>query len=308
MKIFKYNRCLIAFIILGVIAAFIVDVQRYYVEKNNMTVDLAIDYEDLVTLAETEGQPVEKVLLQAKDAGLTSLAVYETTFKKLNANGKVSATPGSEILQQYHNGSLTNPAWQELAANGKIVGTKVYVTGNDPQTFREVKEDLMRRLGADRVTSMQVGREEVLELKANYEALLKMNLGMPTDEMKAVNAAGFYVIARPSNYLFATKEDVESVFKRLAGIKVSEMIFSGAEVLGNPKELNTTVQELKQHNITLGMIEATTQLQFYKQNGLMELAKGLDYKAARLYAIPKDEQPKLKQSVAIERWSNTDEE
>jgi hypothetical protein len=308
LKIFKYNRYLIAFIILGVIAAFIVDVQRYYVEKNNMTVDLAIDYEDLMTLAETEGQPVEKVLLQAKDAGLTSLAVYETTFKKLNANGKVSATPGSEILQQYHNGSLTNPAWQELATNGKIVGTKVYVTGNDPQTFREVKEDLMRRFGADRVTSMQVGREEVLELKANYEALLKMNLGMPTDEMKAVNAAGFYVIARPSNYSFATKEDVESVFKRLEGIKVSEMIFSGAEVLGNPKEINVTVQELKQKDITLGMIEATTQLQFYKQDGLMELAKGLDYKAARLYAIPKDEQPKLKQSVAIERWANTDEE
>ena len=308
MNNFKYNRWLLVFIIIGLIAALHVDLQRHQVEKANNTVEMAIDYEGLVELAETEGVSTQEVFRQAKDAGITSLAVYETTFKKLNANGKVSATPGSEILQRYHNGALLDPAWRALAGSGGIVGSEVYVTGHDAQTYREVKEDLIRRLGQDRVTTMQVGSEEVLALKANYENLLKLDLGMPTDEMKIVNDAGFYVIARPTNYQNASDDDVAAVFKRLEGAKISDIIFSGSQTLGSPKSLQTTIDLMKQRSITLGMIEDTTQLQFYKQDGLMEIAKGLDYQAARVYSIPKDEQPKLKLADAVERWSNTDEE
>jgi hypothetical protein len=308
MKVFRYNRWLVLVIFVGLLAALVINVQRNTEERQNMTVDLAIDYEGLVELAEREGQPPAEVLRQAKEAGITSLAVYETTFKKLNANGKASATPGSAILERYQSGALTSPAWRELVQQGKIVATEVYVTGHDAQTFREVKADLIRRLGADRVRPFAADGEEVLAVKANYEAFLKMNLGLPTDEMKAVNAAGFYVIARPSNYLEVTNDDVQAVFQRLDGIRVSEIVFSGSEVLGAPKTLSPVVREFRERNITLGMIEDTTQLQFYKQAGLMELAKALDYRAARLYTIPKDEQVKLKLDAAVERWANTDEE
>ncbi len=309
MKVFKYNRVLIAFIIIGLLAALFVDVQRNGVEKQNTSVDLAIDYEGLVELAEREGLPPQEVFRQAKEAGITSMAVYETTFKKLNANGKAIATPGSTILQNYHSGALTDPAWRELVKDGRIKGTEVYVTGHDAQTFREVREDLLRRLGEDRVTSMQVSGQEVLAVKANYEALLKMNLGMPTDEMKTVNDAGFYVIARPSNYEEATKADVAAVFQRLEGVKVSEVVFSGSQMLGAPKALQATIDEFRAHQLTLGLIEDVTQLQFYKQDGLAEISKGVGYDhIARLYSIPKDEQPKLKIDTAVERWANTDEE
>jgi len=308
LKIFKYSRWLIAFIIVGLVAAMIVNIQRYQVEKNNMSVEMAIDYEGLVQLAQMEGLPIDTMLQKAKDAGITSLAVYETTFKKFNENGKASATPGSDILQKYHNGSLVDQNWRQLVDSGLIQGADVYVTGNDKQTFVELKEDLLRRLGNDRVQSLQVGKEEVLALKVNYEQFLKMNLGMPTDEMKLVNAAGFYVIARPSNYSDVSKDDVDAVFKRLDGINISDIIFSGEQTLGSPTQLDTTVDYFKARDITLGMIEHTTQLQFYKQDGLMEIAQALDYKAARVYSIPKDEQPKLKIATAVERWANTDEE
>ena len=130
MKIFKYNRWLIAFIIIGLAAALVVDLQRYHVEKNNMTVEMAIDYEGLVELAEMEGLPVTEVFRQAKEAGITSLAVYETTFKKLNVNGKATAVPGSLLQQNYHNGSLADPVWRQLVEAGTIQGTEVYVTGH----------------------------------------------------------------------------------------------------------------------------------------------------------------------------------
>lgn len=69
MTKFKYNRLLIVCIIIGLIAAIVVNIQRNSVEKANMTVDLAIDYEDMIKLAQMEGLPVEQVLSQAKPGG-----------------------------------------------------------------------------------------------------------------------------------------------------------------------------------------------------------------------------------------------
>lgn len=309
MKGFKYNRFLVLVIIVGLLAAVAIGFQRHAVERANRQVDLAIDYEGLQELAEREGLPESVVLEKAKEAGISSLAVYETTFKKLNDNGKATAVAGSTILAHYHDGTLSDPLWRQLVASGKIDGRAVYVVGHDAQTYREVKEDLIRRLGSDRVTAMQVGNEEVLAVKAHYESFLKMNLGMPTDEMKAVNDAGFHVLARPSNYEDCTPDDVKAVFARLDGFDVSEIVFSGQQSLGAPKALQTTIDEMKDRHINLGLIEAVTQLQFYKQDGMQEIAKGLGYDhVARLYSIPKDEQPKLKIDTAVERWSNTDEE
>ena len=106
MKVFKYNRWLVLVIVIGLLAALAISFQRNAVERANRQVDLAIDYEGLQELAEREGLPEAEVLQQAKDAGITSLAVYETTFKKLNANGKATAIAGSQILADLGYGQL----------------------------------------------------------------------------------------------------------------------------------------------------------------------------------------------------------
>ena len=82
MKRFQYNRLLCVAILIGLVASLVINVRRHEVEQRNMTVDFAIDYESLLELAEREGLPPAKVLADAKEAGFTSLAVYERTFKK----------------------------------------------------------------------------------------------------------------------------------------------------------------------------------------------------------------------------------
>lgn len=309
MKVFTYNRWLILFIIIGLVCALRIGFQRHDVEQANRQVDLAMDYEGLLELAEREGMSADAVLREAKEAGISSLAVYETTFRKLNENGKATAITGSQLLADYHSGRLADPFWQQLVKEGKIQGNEIYIVGHDPKTWKELKEDLPRRLGSDRVRLMMVGSEAVMAVKAHYESFLKMNIGMPTDEMRAVNDAGFYVLARPSNYENCSPGDVRAVFDRLDGFRISEIVFSGNQVLGTPKALQTTIDEMKARNITLGLIEAPTQLQFYKQDGMEEVAKSIGYNhVARLYSVPKDEQPKLKIDTVVERWSNTDEE
>lgn len=308
MMRFRYNRLLCLAIVVGLVASLIINVRRHEVERQNMTVDFAIDYEALLELAEQEGLPSAKVLADAKEIGFTSLAVYERTFKKMNLSGKATAVPGAKILERYESGALASAEWRAMVERGEIVGTEVYVTSHDPLTYREVKEDLIRRLGKDRVRAFVADGREALAVKAQYKSFEKMHLGMPTDEMRAVNEAGFYVIARPTNYVKATPEDVAAMFRRLDGIRVSEIVYSDKQVLGAPNALTATAEECKKRNLTMGLIEAPTQLQFYKQEGLVELAKLMDYRAARLYSIPKDEMEKIALPTAIERWVNTDEE
>lgn len=308
MKHFQYNRLLIAVIIAGLLASLIIDVQRHQVESQNRSVELIMDYEDLVGLAEKEGVSPEKVMAEAKEAGVTSLAVYETTFKKLNVSGKASALNGSTILANYQTGSISDSGWRQLIEAGQVKGTNVYITGHHQQTFQEVHEDLVRRLGADRVREMTVSGQRVLEVKANYEEFEKMDLGMPTDEMQAVNDAGFYVLARPTNYRQCSRDDIDAFFDRLDGFRVSGIVFSGTQALGAPDEADYTAEQMKQRGLTLGMIEGVTQLQFFPQDGMLDIARGIDYQSARLYSIPKDEQKKMKVTEAIDRWGTTDDE
>ncbi|MBR3624244.1 MAG: hypothetical protein IKN43_12950 [Selenomonadaceae bacterium] len=309
MNRFVYNKILLLFVLIGFVASAYISYQRTLVENANKTVDLAIDYEALLELADREGVSREEVLKRAKDVGFTSLAVYETTFKKFKDNGKITAVLGADILKNYESGALSDRDWQRFVEDGNVVGTNVYVMGKDDGVFDETKEDLLLRLGNERVISHTVGDKEVLEVKAHYESLIKMNLGLPTDEMRAVNAAGFYVMPRPSNYLGVTEDTVRAAMKRLDGIEVSEVVFAGKEMLGANKATDATIEEFKARGYTLGLIEGVTQLKFYPQEGLAEISKGVGYdKIARLYSIPRDEMAKIKIATAVERWANTDKE
>ena len=309
MKKFYYHPVLLAAILVGFIASLVIGMERHAVEEDARTVELAIDYEGLLELAAREGLPEDEVLARAKEAGITSLAVYETTFKKFNGSGKAAALAGADILARYHSGMLTDPLWRALVADGKVIGTEIYVVGHDPAAYAELKDDLLRRFGASRVTVHTVGTDEVIAVKDFYEAFEKRNIGLPSDEMRAVNAAGFDVIARPSNYHAAAPDDVRAVFDRMDGIRVSAVVFSGTETLGAPKALQTTIDEMRARSLTLGLIEGVTQLQFYRQDGMDEIAAGIGYDhVARLYSIPKDELKKLKIDAAVERWVTTDEE
>ena len=80
MKKFFYNRTLLIAIGVGLFAALIIAGQRYFVESENMQVDLAVDYKSVVDLAEREGLELDDVLKQVKDAGITSLCFVGKSF------------------------------------------------------------------------------------------------------------------------------------------------------------------------------------------------------------------------------------
>lgn len=309
MKKFVYNRTLLIAIGVGLFAALIIAGQRFFVESENMQVDLVVDYKSIVDLAEREGLELDDVLKMTKDAGITSLAVYDTKLEDLSLAGKVFALAGSDILGNYQSGTLNNDLWRQTIEFGLIAPNRVYIIGGDIDSYYDTKEALIQRLGEERVKIFAVGGIEVIEVKAQFGDLMKMPLGLPRDEMNKARAAGFMILARPMNFQKCTAENVQFVFNRIESYPISEIVFDGPAVLGASNFLDLTAENMSRRKITLGVIEHFTQLQFYPQMGMYYLAQkiGEDH-VARLYAIPKDEQPKLAMSTAVNRWSTTDRE
>ena len=309
MKKFIYNKILLLFIAIGLIAALAIAGQRHAVEISNSQVDMAMDFESAFNLAEREGYDLEDILQKLKDAGITSLAIYDTTFEKLTRQGKVIAMSGSEILSNYHSGAIVDRQWRSAIEQNVIDANKVYIVGRVLENYEEAKADLIRRVGEDRVRAFAIGEIEVLEVKAQYGPFMKMPLGLPSYEMKIASDAGFKILARPSNINQCTPDDVRAVFERLDNFPVSELVCDGPEILGSPNHVDVTIEEMKNRGMVLGLIEHFTQLQFYPQTGMHQLAREIGYdKIARLYAIPKDEQPKLLPEAAVNRWATTDHE
>lgn len=309
MKQFTYNKLLIALMAIGFIASLVIGYQRYQVEYNNTTVDLVADYDDVLKLAAIEGRDADTLWEELKEAGVSSVAVYETTLARLHERGVISAVAGSSLEADAKYGRLTDPAWTKFVQSEDFHVGSIYIVSDNKTVLGELTEDMIRRLGKERVSTHLIRGQEVLAVKADFEKAQKWNLGLSTAQIKQVADHGFWVVARPSNYQKVTEDDVWAVFARLAQTdRVSAVVFSGPEILGYPDYLDVTEALMNEQNLTLGLIEHVTQLQFYPQKGLEQIAQNLNYRAARVYSIPKDEQAKMKLDDAVQRWTLTDEE
>ncbi len=311
----RYNPVLLVIILIGLAAALWLNYSRYETEKRNDTVEMAMEYEGLQQLADWEGLPFEAVLKDFKDAGVTSLIVFDTTLQKLNNKGIVYAVTGRELLQ----GNISS----RFAGipQDKIIADAVYITqGASPAAFKEVEEDLALRYDAQRIEIVSenpriirvMGDPRVLE-GDNYDTkmpLMQAPLGLSTEEMQVISSAGFNVIVRPQNYLPVTEKQIDSIFDRIdkSGANVVSYIGCGKEVVGFPDKLDYMAEKLLEHNMVFGMVEHYTQLQFAPMEGLIPLAEKMDYRAVRSYIIDKAEQRKLKMPEALRRWALTDEE
>ena len=62
-------------------------------------VEQTLDYQAILMMAQREGYSSEKLLRQFKDAGVTTLIVYDTTLERLDREKRISAMPG-DVLQK----------------------------------------------------------------------------------------------------------------------------------------------------------------------------------------------------------------
>lgn len=315
----RYNPILILCIAVAFCAALYLMQIRVGIEKRNDTVEQTLDYQGILMMAQREGYSSEKLLHQFKDAGVTTLIVYDTTLERLDREKRISAMPG-DVLQKAAAG-VHRGDFDAILASPSLDPDAVYVTrGQDEEAWNEVKEDLLLRYGAERVKPFSQ-TPEILEVKGDSRLLLEPDyraktpmmqapLGLSVKELREVQEKGFYVAVRPQNYLPYTQKGVDSLFARIdkAGVQVTTYIPCGTDVIGFPADIEYMGKKLRERNIRLGLLEHVTQLQFAKFAGLDALLRSVDNNAVRVLNIDAQENSKLMMPDALRRWALADEE
>ena len=315
----RYNPVLLAVIVVGLVCALWLNFVRHDVEKQNNTVEMAMEYEGLRKLAALQGLPEEDVLRQFKEAGINSLMIFDTTLERLTKNGELQTATGGELRQAAMLG-VDKGVFAHVPAEALEENAAYAAAAADASILEDVEQDLCLRYGADRV---QVVSENprIIKVKGSTtplpdgrydepQGLLQAPLGLPVQDLRRVNALGFKIIVRPQNYIEVTDEQIDAIFDRIkeAGVPVAAMMPCGTEVVGYPNKMQHLGERMKENNMTLVMLEHYTQLQFAKIDGLLPLAEFNDYKAARSYVIDPTEQKKISVGEALRRWALTDEE
>ena len=315
----RYNPILVLCIAVAFCAALYLMQIRVGIEKRNDTVEQTLDYQGILMMAQREGYSSEKLLQQFKDAGVTTLIVYDTTLERLDREKRISAMPG-DVLQKAAAG-VHRGDFDAILASPSLDPDAVYVTrGQDEEAWNEVKEDLFLRYGAEREKPFSQ-TPEILEVKGDSRLLLEPDyraktpmmqapLGLSVKELREVQEKGFYVAVRPQNYLPYTQKGVDSLFARIdkSGVQVTTYIPCGTDVIGFPADIGYMGKKLKERNIRLGLLEHVTQLQFAKFAGLDDLLRSVDNNAVRVLNIDAQENSKLMMPDALRRWALADEE
>lgn len=280
-------------ILLGVLASGYISWQRYKVEAQATTVEMVYDYNNILESASIENTSTDELFSLYKKSGITSLAIYDETLKKLMDHGHVVAYHGTELIPR-----LSNPL---------IRGDRIYIepakTSEGIAYFNELKYQLKHILHEDNFKVIYLNDLELLEVNANYERFLAMPLGIFKNTVHKAEKTGFYLVLRPVNIPHATREDIDRFLSVTdSSERISAVLFQGKEVLGYPGQLDYLMEGLQKRNLPVVLVEAQNQLGFERQDGSVALAEKSGYNAIRLYAMSKDELIKLDAKEASSRF------
>ena len=148
----RYNLILVIIILIGLCCASWLTYERHQVEKQNNTVELAMDFESIRRMAKWEGYETKDLLKAFKVAGLTTLVVYDTTLERMSERQEIVAVSGMDLLREKHsggNGGIFSP----LLTTGSVITDAIYIASQgNAEGFQEMSSDSNNRYGKERVS------------------------------------------------------------------------------------------------------------------------------------------------------------
>lgn len=268
-----------ALVIVGLLCSLPFAFVRGSVERTANQVEFVFDYRDVLEVSSYRSKPSEYMLerlLEMKEAGVHSLAVYESSLRELELSGRIQTLSSAEAAM------LTD---FRLPANEK--STYVLFLGSASEEWiRPLVESAFARLGVEAVPW-------------NYGDIPGVELSMPKDEamlqaldpdpitMAELQALGFHLVVRLSDQRQPfDAEHMDKLLARMADHGVNRIIFEGTAASGAADDaglgsLTTMAELMNRYGIGLATVEMSN-----PQVGLGKLAHLTDYNVVRLHSLP----------------------
>lgn len=282
--------------LIGVIAALPLGVQRMTMEKSAQSVEYVFDYRDIVEASDLQPRPrqfVEDRLKMLKDAGVTSMAVYESSIKELMQAGRLT----------YYN-EKEAALLQGKLADERSHNTYILFSGErEAELIGPVVRDAFDRMGISYRDWSFDGHEGLIVEESTSAAALK-TMDFDPMALEAIHEAGFHIVARFSDRVVPyDPERTEEQLARLQQYGVTRLLFDGEKVKGfsnqaADKSLNHFASLLNKYEIGLTTIENLKR----PQQGLNKLAYLTNYNIARLYSLSPEDSIEMTQEGVVDRF------
>lgn len=313
----KENKMLIIIICLSLIVSFVVIGGRLFVEAQNKTYDIVLDYNEVKAMADQSEQDIAWWLQQFKEMGITKVGLSEENMFSLmeDTDMPVSATVMDIIMKDADWKSsfpvdfineldkkefdkydlLIEAASTEAydfissAIVDRYQKEKYFLVPNEKGGYIVLDGNAKETLYSEKykyLNSMKKGfieKDEIVSSKLMY-----LNLGMLDSKVNIIKNAGMEIIPRTGSYegWNDTKyaNAVINSYQELENIP-EYMIVGGESVIGLDDGIDTVQDYITENNIKIGMIENTTQLQNILQFGVNEIVQNTGYEAVRIFSV-----------------------
>jgi len=263
----KFARMLVYLaIVCGFLCSLNVLARRNAAEKENSQVEIAIDYEEVQSLAASQGfHTVLPILDRLKSAGVTSLSVTESTIGDFFSTGQARALSSSgNLIIESSDSDIRNLIERRLVNLGlarRLSGGRLETTLSPPQ-----------------IANVPLGFSQILPNLRRF-----------------ANEGKFSVVARARNYPESNLATLEEMAAELQKWKIKKVVFAADEVIGWRGGVEDTAIAFRAGGLIFGSIE------FGKQKGSEKLEKALFGDFVRVHSISGSEMALLQPDQAVER-------
>jgi hypothetical protein len=299
----RYRLILTALLALSLITALYVAVVRERKELASRHVEIAMDYGDFASLAQSYGYDQTAFLVALRRAGLTSLAVSEELGGNINGGTTAVVIPGQSLVAQSRISTIADPTLAKLAREGRADAGAIYLVVLDPSALPRYRTAIAEHLGAKAITVVRAANPAILAIRSQIDYFDSLGLGLPQAPLDLARELGLFLVPRVQNDERFGAPQIGRIF---ASFKHRErpttVVFFGArnEVLGFPDHLDDTAAAFVHSGLNFGSIETYDKLQVQKGNdGLAE--KAIE-RTTRVQAISKTELDKLDYNTVVARY------
>ncbi|WP_145051519.1 DUF5693 family protein [Paenibacillus xylanexedens] len=265
-------------VIIGLVASIPVISDRVQTESSAKKVELVFNYRGLLDISAYQAHPqdfMNEQLTRLKGAGVTTMAVFESTLDELRKTRRIMVYNGQDLANLTKNVIPSNENFTYV----------LFTNEENAQTYAPIIEQTFADRQIPVVPWEYEGRSGLI-LQTPPENANMQPLQPDPVAVKMLRDHGFHILPRISDsvpYNQASMERLLSFFKENG---VTRILFDGDAVKGyndnaEMKSIDQFAQLLNKYDIGLAAIENLKK----PQSGFQTLAYKIDYNVARLYSL-----------------------
>ncbi|WP_338044020.1 DUF5693 family protein [Paenibacillus lutrae] len=281
------------FVIVGLLASLPLAFFRQETETSSNQVEFVFDYRDLLEMSDVRPNPQGFVLqqLQAmKQAGIGSLAVYESTLSELRLSRRI------EVFSSREATSLTQ---KPISPNENFT----YILFTDPSSEAKIKpmiENTFAKLNV-KTSPWDFKNQPGLIIEMNMEEANLKPMDPDPITLELLKDHGFRIVVRLGNKREFVTNEMDALLANLYKMGVRRLLIDGDYAPGfsdDPKQVQLHKMGilLAKYDMGLANIEMLKQ----PQKGFGVLAEETGYNVVRLHSFTEKDGEKLTESLVKE--------